>query len=64
MSNYLEIEVKEPCGDDFYDIEHKLNCYPLVWTSDNEYHGVNFDDNNHLYLSHMKGFTGKIILVQ
>lgn len=59
-----EIIIKEPLQDFFYHIEHNLNCYPLVWTSDNEYHGVNFDDNNHLYLSRMKGFTGKIILVQ
>ena len=64
MSNYLEIEVKEPWKDDFYDIDHNMNCYPIVYTSDKKYHEVNFDNKSHLYLSHMKRFSGKIILVQ
>lgn len=62
--NIKEIIIKEPLQDFFYDIEHNMNCYPFVWVSDKKYRGVNYDDENHLYLSHMKGFTGKIILVE
>lgn len=62
--NIKEIIIKEPLQDFFYDIEHNMNCYPFVWASDNKYHGSNYDDENHLYLSNMKGFTGKIILVE
>ena len=62
--NIIEINIKEPIQDYFYHIEHNMNCYPLVWTSEIKDRGVNYDDKNHLYLARMKGFTGKIILVE
>ena len=58
------IIIKEPIQDYFYNIEHNMNCYPFVWTSDIKDRGVNYDDENHLYLARMKGFTGKIVLVE
>jgi len=62
--NIIEINIKEPIQDYFYHIEHNMNCYPFVWTSEIKDRGVNYDDKNHLYLARMKGFTGKIILVE
>ena len=62
--NIKEIIIKEPLQENFYHIEHNMNCYPFVWTSEIKDRGVNYDDKNHLYLARMKGFTGKIILVE
>ena len=59
-----EIIIKEPLQENFYHIEHNMNCYPFVWTSEIKDRGVNYDDESHLYLARMKGFTGKIILVE
>jgi len=59
-----EIIIKEPLQDFFYYIEHNMNCYPFVWTSDKKYHAVNYDDKNNCYITRMEGFTGKIILVE
>jgi hypothetical protein len=62
--NIKEIIIKEPLQENFYHMEHNMNCYPIVHTSDKKDHGVNYDDKNHLYLARMKGFTGKIVLVE
>ena len=62
--NIKKINIKEPLQENFYHIEHNMNCYPFVWVSDKKDRGVNYDDENHLYLARMKGFTGKIILVE
>ena len=59
-----EIVITEPLQDFFYDIEHNMNCYPLVWTNDNKYHAVNYDDKNNCYITRMEGFTGKILLIE
>lgn len=58
-----EIIITKPIQGYFYDIEHNLNCYPLIWTSDRKYHGLGFNDKNNCYICNMEGFTGKIILI-